>query len=80
MRHVTRYDALCEMHNRLEAAISAETERPLPDAMVLQRLKRERLALKEKIHYREKLHHAMRDRQRPIGSRPQGGSGGILNA
>ncbi len=46
---VNRLKALKNRHATLEASIAAEEKRPLPDAIVLQRLKRIRLAVKEKL-------------------------------
>ncbi|OYU15247.1 MAG: hypothetical protein CFE37_06685 [Alphaproteobacteria bacterium PA4] len=36
-------------HAALEASVAAETRRPLPDQVVLARLKREKLRLKEEM-------------------------------
>ena len=44
--HVT---ALEEKHAGLEAKIDEESQRPLPDATTLARLKKEKLKLKEEI-------------------------------
>ena len=42
-------DSLKERHSRLEAQISEEDQRPLPDADNLHRLKREKLRIKEEM-------------------------------
>ena len=57
-----RYDALIERHCRLETRIAAELNRPLPDALLLQRLKREKLLLKDEIESWERLMSAIRVR------------------
>ena len=57
-----RYDALIERHCRLETRIAAEQKRPLPDALLLQRLKREKLLLKDEIESWERLLAAIRVR------------------
>ena len=44
-----RYDALIERHRRIEAKLAAELKRPLPDSLALQRLKREKLLVKDEI-------------------------------
>ena len=48
----SRIDALQRRHRRLDDRVAAEHRRPQPDMTVLQRLKREKLRLKEELaHY-----------------------------
>lgn len=49
MHDVNRYDALVERHRRLEARLAAEVKRPLPDWLVLQLLKRQKLKLRDQM-------------------------------
>ena len=56
----TRYDALIEKHRSIEAKLADEMKRPLPDALVLQRLKRQKLLVKDDIHSWERLMAAVR--------------------
>jgi len=44
-----RIEALRARHGALEARIGAEHRRPLPDTSVLQKLKREKLRLKDEL-------------------------------
>ncbi len=55
-----RYDALVEKHRRIEAKLAAEMKRPLPDAFSLQRLKREKLLVKDELESWERLMSAIR--------------------
>ena len=50
-----RYDSLRNKHRKIEARLSAEMRRPLPDSLLLQRLKRRRLLLKDEIESWERL-------------------------
>jgi len=45
----SRIEALRARHGKLEARIETEHQRPLPDTSVLQRLKREKLHLKDEL-------------------------------
>ncbi len=45
----SRIDALRRRHRRLDDRVAAEHRRPQPDMTVLQRLKREKLRLKEEL-------------------------------
>ena len=45
----SRIEALRSRHGKLESRIEVEHRRPLPDTSVLQRLKREKLRLKDEI-------------------------------
>ncbi len=54
------YDALIEKHRRIEASLTAEMQRPLPDSLALQRLKRRKLILKDEIESWERLLNAVR--------------------
>ncbi len=51
----TRYSVLKERHGAIESRITAEQNRPLPDALVLQQLKREKLAIKDEMDAWERL-------------------------
>ena len=55
-----RYDALIEKHRRIEARLTAELKRPLPDMFSVQRLKREKLLVKDEIESWERLMSAIR--------------------
>ena len=55
-----RYDALIERHRRMEAKLAAELKRPLPDSFAVQRLKREKLLVKDEIESWERLMSAVR--------------------
>ena len=57
-----RYDALVEEHRRIDVKLAGEMDRPLPDALVLQRLKREKLLLKDEMESWERLMRAVRAR------------------
>ncbi len=56
----TRYDALIEKHRTIEARLADEMKRPLPDSLVLQRLKRQKLLVKDDIQSWERLMAAVR--------------------
>ena len=58
-----RYDALIEKLGRIEAQLAAEMKRSLPDGFALQRLKRQKLLLKDEIESWERLMD--RRRRRP---------------
>ncbi len=60
MRLGDKYGALIERHRGLEAEIAAEMKRPMPDSMLLQRLKRQKLLLKDEIESWERLFSAVR--------------------
>ena len=55
-----RYDSLIEKHRRIEAKLTAEMKRPLPDSFVLQRLKRQKLLVRDEIGSWERLMQAVR--------------------
>ena len=55
MSTTTRYNVLKQRHGAIEDQIAAEHERPMPDALVLQRLKREKLAIKDEMDAWERL-------------------------
>ena len=55
-----RYDALIEKHRRIEVSLAAEMKRPLPNSFVLQRLKRQKLLVKDEIDSWERLLCAVR--------------------
>lgn len=44
-----RYQALIDRHRAIELALLEEMKRPLPDALVLQRLKRNKLTIRDEI-------------------------------
>ena len=54
MKFGNRYDSLFEKHRRIEAKIAAEIRRPLPDPLVLQRLKKQKLRIKDAIQSRQR--------------------------
>ena len=60
MHAENRYQALIEKHRRIEAKLTAEMKRPLPDSLVLQRLKRKKLLLRDEIDSWERLMSAVR--------------------
>ena len=49
MRTHNRYKALRQKHRAIEAELAAEMTRPAPDTLVLQRLKRLKLMIKDDI-------------------------------
>lgn len=51
----TRYNVLKQRHGAIEDQITAERERPMPDALVLQQLKRQKLAIKDEMDAWERL-------------------------
>ena len=57
MSHVGRIDSLKARHAAIDAQIHAETNRPKPDALLLHKLKTEKLHVKEEL---EKLRHGTR--------------------
>ena len=57
-----QYDVLIEKHRSIEARLAAELKRPLPDSLAVQRLKREKLVLKDEIVSWEGLMRAVRIR------------------
>lgn len=44
-----RIEALRTKHQTLEAELEVETHRPLPDAVVINKIKREKLKVKDEI-------------------------------
>ena len=60
MRNQFRYDALLAKHRTLEEKLEAELARPLPDSLVVQRLKRHKLLVKDEIESWERLMRAVR--------------------
>ncbi len=55
MRNHNHHDALLEKHRKLEAMIAAELSRPRPDSLELQRLKRQKLLVKDEIESWERV-------------------------
>lgn len=51
-----RLSTLKQRHAALEESINKEAQRPMPDFLLIQKLKRERLVLKEKIVSEERTH------------------------
>lgn len=51
----TRYEALIDKHARIEADLTSELKRPLPDSLVMQRLKRQKLLIRDEIEDWERL-------------------------
>jgi len=62
-----RYATLLEQHENLETEIEAESRRRLPDMLLLQRLKRRKLRLKDELGTLERLFDA-------IGAKVEGGT------
>ncbi len=62
MHMENQYTVLVEKHRSIEARLAAELKRPLPDSLAVQRLKREKLLLKEEIVSWEGLIRAVRTR------------------
>ena len=58
----TQYEVLIEKHRSIEARLAAELKRPLPDSLIVLRLKREKLVLKDEIMSWEGLMRAVRVR------------------
>ncbi len=56
----SRYHALVSKHLAIEKKIATELKRPLPDGFALQRLKRQKLMLRDQIESWERLVHAVR--------------------
>lgn len=59
MRNHNHHDALLTKHRMLEAKIAAELGRPLPDSIELQRLKRQKLLVKDEIESWERVLHVV---------------------
>ena len=57
-----KYDALLEKHRSIEAELKAEMTRPLPNTLVVQRLKRKKLLIKDEIESWERLMGAVHGR------------------
>ncbi len=58
----SQYEVLIEKHRSIEARLAAELKRPLPDRFIVQRLKREKLVLKDEIASWEGVMRAVRSR------------------
>ena len=58
----SQYEVLIEKHRSIEARLAAELKRPLPDRLVVQRLKREKLGLKDEIVSWEGVMRSVRSR------------------
>lgn len=63
MQTENRYEALVEKHRKMEAKLSAEMKRPLPNTLVVQRLKRQKLLVRDQIESWERLMAAVGVRQ-----------------
>lgn len=55
MRNQNHLDSLTMKHRKLEERISQELARPMPDGFTLQRLKRQRLLVKDAIESWERI-------------------------
>ena len=55
MGFASRYQALIASHRSVEEKIESEMKRPMPDSLILQRLKRRKLLLKDEIESWERL-------------------------
>ena len=55
MRNQNHLDALTTKHRKLEEKIARELARPMPDSISLQRLKRQRLLVKDEIESWERV-------------------------
>ena len=51
----SRHDALIQKHRRIEARLAEEMKRPLPNAFAVQRLKRQKLMVKDEIQSCKRL-------------------------
>ena len=51
---------MIERHRRIEAKLAAELKRPLPDSFAVQRLKRQKLLVRDEIASWERLLSAVR--------------------
>ena len=60
-----RYDSPIKQHQRIELGLAEELKRPLPDALVLQRLKRRKLLVRDEIESWERLMGAVHGRPVP---------------
>lgn len=49
MTHRNRYESLMTKHRDLEVALAAEMKRPLPDTLLVQKLKRTKLVVKDEL-------------------------------
>lgn len=49
MTHHSRCESLMTKHRDLEVALAAEMKRPLPDTLVVQKLKRTKLVVKDEL-------------------------------
>ncbi|MEM7423160.1 MAG: YdcH family protein [Pseudomonadota bacterium] len=49
MSYTMQFNALVARHRSIEARLESELKRPMPDSLVLQRLKRQKLAVRDKI-------------------------------
>ena len=52
------YEALIAKHRELEVALAAEMKRPLPNAWVVQRLKRRKLVVKDELAQKDLRGHS----------------------
>lgn len=59
MSRSNRYNALLQQHGSIEESLAAEMKRPMPNTLILQRLKRQKLIVKDEIQAWERLLDAM---------------------
>ncbi len=60
MPNERHYDALVKKHHAIELSISREMKRPLPNTLIIQRLKRQKLLVRDQIESWKRLMHAVR--------------------
>jgi len=60
MRNRSHYDALLTKHRALDGRLKEELRRPLPDSFAVQRLKRQKLLVKDELESWEQLTRAVR--------------------
>lgn len=65
MKGSSQYHQLVNSHRWIDEKLSAEMERPMPDSMTIQRLKRRKLAIRDDIESWERLMSV-------IGGKPAG--------
>jgi len=60
MRPGKRYETLVKRHRNIEQKLTTELKRPMPDSSMLQRLKRQKLLIRDEIQSWELLMRAVR--------------------
>ena len=66
MKGMNYYHQLIESHRRIEKRLSAEMKRPMPDSLLLQRLKRRKLTIRDELESWERLLKVIQ--HRPAGN------------